>query len=82
MEETEENVKKSTKKKKIIIPLLVLIILIVAAVIGINMYEKVEDNIEEDETTIAKAPKKGSKTVMIYMCGSDLESGNGLANQI
>lgn len=78
MEETKENVKKIPKRKKVIISILVLIILIVAAVIGISMYEKVEDNIEEDETTIAKAPKKGSKTVMIYMCGSDLESGNGL----
>lgn len=64
-----------TNKKRDLIIAIVALLICVALVVGVYFYLK-KDN---DSTNINREYKEGTRTVMIYMVGSNLESDNAIA---
>lgn len=85
--ENEETNKKTNKKAIAIIIIAVVMVVATLATIGIVFTIKYFDNTEttekssktKNEITKNEDSQSGTKTLMIYMCGSDLESGGGIA---
>ncbi len=80
MENELEKNKKSNKKFKIIILTVTIITIISSTITGIflvaNHFNKSKDAEKQEEIVNTKGT---TKTLMIYMCGSDLESDGGIA---
>ena len=83
--------KKGNKKKIFIVIAVMLIIVLLAGFVGTGIYlfsngdfdfEFIQKASKDDSESSSngKSNSKGTKTVMIYMCGADLESEGGIAS--
>lgn len=67
------NVQKSSNKNALYI-ILAIVLVVVIVIEGVFIRSKLQDKSKTDNF------EPGSRTIMIYMVGSDLESGNGIAS--